>query len=72
MLATKACEISQYKDASLLEVLAAAFAESGDYDRAVKWQEKANTTHVEAEANTRGATRLGLYKNRKPLRGPED
>ena len=29
----------------LLEVLAAAFAETGDFDSAVKWQTKANTMH---------------------------
>src|SRR5262249_49354203 len=38
-LATKACELLKWQRA--LSVLAAAYAESGDFKQAVKWQEKA-------------------------------
>ena len=41
-LATKAWELSGWKDASHLETLAAAYAATGDFDSAVKWQTAAN------------------------------
>jgi len=40
-LATQACEIAEYKNAGNLKALAAAFAEDGQFTKAVGWQEKA-------------------------------
>jgi tetratricopeptide (TPR) repeat protein len=40
-LATKAAEASGYETPHILSTLAAAYAETGDYDNAVKWSEKA-------------------------------
>jgi tetratricopeptide (TPR) repeat protein len=40
-LATKACELTNYKQAHILSTLAAAFAESGDFGMAIEWSEKA-------------------------------
>jgi tetratricopeptide (TPR) repeat protein len=40
-LATKACEATDYKESHILSTLAAAYAESGDYDKAVEWSKKA-------------------------------
>ncbi len=40
-LATKACEMTEYRQAHILSTLAAAFAEAGDFDKAVEWSTKA-------------------------------
>jgi tetratricopeptide (TPR) repeat protein len=66
--ATRACELTKYADPSLLDVLAAACAEAGDYDKAVSWQSKANSMHVETEEKSEGERRVKLYQNRRPCR----
>lgn len=66
--ATRACEITKWRDAEELGVLAAAFAEAGDFAKALEWQEKANTLYTEADDREDGAERLKLYKKRVPFR----
>src|SRR5262249_37562366 len=39
--ATRACELTDWKDPELVDTLAAAYAEFGDFDKAVEYQKKA-------------------------------
>ncbi len=64
-LARKACELSQWKDPNYLDTLAAAYARAGDFENAVKWQEKA----LESSKSSRKLElqqRLNFYRERKP------
>ncbi len=65
--ATKACEQTEWKDAGFLDTLAAAYAEAGDFEKAVEWQTKAmNLAPEEEKADYR--SRLELYESGKPYR----
>jgi tetratricopeptide (TPR) repeat protein len=68
-LATKACELSSWADAEALDALAAAYAEVGDFDLAVKYQSKAiELDQTDAELVNKSRQRLALYKDHKPYR----
>jgi tetratricopeptide (TPR) repeat protein len=69
--ATHACELGQWKEADHLGTLAAAYAESGDFTKAVEWQTKANTLYSDAESRRKGEEALALYKRKKPYRDTE-
>ncbi len=66
--ATRACELTGWKEADKLGVLAAAYAEAGDFAKAVRWQEKANERYVDPEDRKKGVERLWLFKDNKPFR----
>jgi tetratricopeptide (TPR) repeat protein len=66
-LATKACEETQYQQAHILSTLAAAYAENGDFAKAVEWSKKA----VEMSSETIKAPlkkELSSYEAGKPWR----
>jgi hypothetical protein len=54
-----------------VETLAAAYAEAGDFDAAVKWQIKAVAMFTDADSRTKGEARLKLYREKKPYRDGE-
>jgi len=64
-LALNACGLSDWKNAEYLDTLAAAYARVGDFDSAVKWQEKALESSESAET-PEFQQRLHFYRERKP------
>jgi serine/threonine-protein kinase len=68
--ATRACELTGWRDPGILDTLAAACAEAGDFDSAVMWGKKAMGLLVkDDETNRRDfGARLELYQAKKPYR----
>jgi len=67
--ATRACELMSWKDPTVLDTLAAAAAEAGDFAAAVKWQEQAlalATAHHQPDFTSR----LALYRAGQPYHRP--
>lgn len=68
-MATKASTIAGWKDPYLLDTLAAAYAEAGDFDAAVRWQTKAiDMLSGDKLAAAAGRERLSLYSDKQPYR----
>lgn len=66
-LATEACELTQYKAAHILSTLGAAYAETGDFQTAIKWVEKGLESAGEDEKEPLGKE-LESYRAGKPFR----
>jgi tetratricopeptide (TPR) repeat protein len=69
--ATRACELTQWKEAMYVDTLAAAYSETGDFDSAIKWQKEAInllTKKEPAEWPGQFDERLKLYQSGKPYR----
>ncbi len=68
-LATQACEQSAWKDGAMIDTLAAAFAESGDFKNAVGSQQRAIKTLNPADPTLQGfRDRLDLYQSGRAYR----
>jgi Flp pilus assembly protein TadD len=68
-LAQRACELTNYKEPDLLDILAVAYAAAGDFSKAVETAEKALELCQSSEQNTlkeKIENRLVLYKAGKP------
>jgi tetratricopeptide (TPR) repeat protein len=68
-MATRACELTKWKEPSNIFVLAAAYAETSDFDQAVKYQTqgmKMKSAYGPVHKKTR--ERLALYQAHKPWR----
>src|SRR5262249_4812755 len=67
--AGRACELTDGKSASCLATLAAAFAEVGKFDLAIKWQQRAlESPQYDKDEGTQARLRLQLFHDRKPYR----
>ncbi len=66
--ATKACEATGWQVPGLLDTLAAADAEAGDFNSAVKWQAKAIALETDPKERAEFGARLALYKDKNPYR----
>jgi tetratricopeptide (TPR) repeat protein len=69
--ATKACELDNWTDADDADTLAAAYAEKGDFDSAVKWETNALDLKLNPWSDNKPTdlhARLELYKSGKPYR----
>ena len=66
-LGTKACEATAYKAPHILSTLAAGYAESGDFETALKWSAKA-VELGEGETKEQLQKELDSYKEKKPVR----
>ncbi|HEX4143567.1 MAG TPA: tetratricopeptide repeat protein [Pirellulales bacterium] len=65
--ATRACQLAEWKDAARLDTLAAAYAETGDFENARKWEDKAIDLAADADKESCRA-HLALYQAGKPFR----
>jgi len=67
--ATKACELTGWKKPGIVDTLSCAYAEIGDFEQAIRWQEKAledPSYHEEDGENAKA--KLALYGKQKPFR----
>lgn len=77
-LATQACEVTDYKRPHVLSTLAAAYAESGDFENAVKWSTKAVELSTEGENKPDPEVQEQLkkelegFQNKKPFREKQE
>ena len=63
--------MTHWKAASSLAALAGAYAETGDFDKAVKYQKQAlEDKKCDEDTLKRRSERLKLYEQKKPYRQP--
>lgn len=67
--ATKACELTKWKDRESMDTLAAAYADSGDFKRAVEYEQRALRTGDLGDSEQKEMREhLSLYQHLQPLR----
>jgi tetratricopeptide (TPR) repeat protein len=69
--ATRACELTDWKDPDRIDTLAAAYAEAGDFDKAVEYQKRAlSFPAFEKRSGPQARKQLDLFVRKKPYRDP--
>jgi tetratricopeptide (TPR) repeat protein len=70
----EACEITEYKEVHILSTLAAGYAESGDFEEAVKWSSRAVElgTKENHEQLEQLENELKSYQEKKPWREKQE
>ena len=72
-LATQAAKLTDNKQAHILSTLAAAYAESGDFDKATEWSKKAvQLGSDDPETNEQLKKELASYGEKKPWREKQE
>jgi hypothetical protein len=66
--ATLSYELTEWESAYHVGTLAAAYAEAGHFEVAVKWQAKAQGMYRDEDDWRKGRGRLELFRHRKPYR----
>ena len=66
--ATRACELTDWNEAGIIDTLAAAYAETGDFPLAIKWQTRAIELETDAQNKREFEVRLKLYHEKKAHR----
>jgi len=64
--ATRACELTNWKNASYIDTLAAACAEAGNFDEAIKWQKKAVDLLPKEQRSRYHKAKVKLYQAGQP------
>ncbi len=67
-LATESCRLTQYAQAHILSTLGAAYAETGNFEEAVKWAEKGLEIADEDREKEALGKELQSYRDKKPWR----
>ena len=72
--ATRACELTDWGLPTVLDTLAAAYAEAGDFDKAIEYEKRAlavpGLEHYGKAFSDGMAGRLALYAQKKPYHNP--
>jgi tetratricopeptide (TPR) repeat protein len=69
-LALTACELTRYQEPNFVDTLAAAHAEAGEFDEAIRLQQKAlESPQFEQRFGKEARDRLALYQAGRPYRG---
>jgi hypothetical protein len=71
--ATKACELTKWKNWQCIDTLAAAYAEAGDFKHAIQHQQQAlRTGHPTASEQKDMRERISIYQESRPFREKPD
>lgn len=67
-LALKACELTEWKNWNIIDTLAAAYAERGDFDQAIKYQKQVIEISKSSNDYDKIKQHLALYEQHTPYR----